>query len=190
MLTNCYLSRFVVAFLPRSNRLLISWLQSPSAVILEPKKIKSVTVSIFPLLFAMKWWGWMWMCLIHICQPLPKHWSLENWRKYFRFEPCWETLFYRMTIEHGVPRVTCKWYSLIAELIIHATPWTVGHQAPLCMGFPRQEYWSRLPFPSLGNLPNLGIEPRSPTIWADSLPSLSHQESLLIINIYKKVFSY
>ena len=39
------LSRFVIAFLPRSNRLLISWLQSPSAVILEPKKIKSHTVS-------------------------------------------------------------------------------------------------------------------------------------------------
>ena len=40
------LSRFVVAFLPRSKHLLISWLQSPSAVILEPKKIKSITVSI------------------------------------------------------------------------------------------------------------------------------------------------
>ena len=40
------LSKFVVAFLPRSKRLLISWLQSPSSVILEPKKIKSVTVSI------------------------------------------------------------------------------------------------------------------------------------------------
>ena len=42
------LSRFVIAFLPRSKRLLISWLQSPSAVLLEPKKIKSATVSIFP----------------------------------------------------------------------------------------------------------------------------------------------
>ena len=41
------LSRFVIAFHPRSRRLLISWLQSPSIVILEPKKIKSVTVSIF-----------------------------------------------------------------------------------------------------------------------------------------------
>ena len=41
------LSRVVIAFLPRSTRLLISWLQSPSAVILEPKKIKSVTVFIF-----------------------------------------------------------------------------------------------------------------------------------------------
>ena len=52
------LSRLVTAFLPRSNCLLISWLQSPSAVILEPKKIKSVTV-LFPHLFAMKWWDWM-----------------------------------------------------------------------------------------------------------------------------------
>ena len=48
------LSRFVIAFLPRSNCLLISWLQSPSAVILEPKKRKSVTTSTFPLLFAMQ----------------------------------------------------------------------------------------------------------------------------------------
>ena len=47
------LSRFVLAFLPRTKHLLISWLQSPSAVILEPKKIRSVTVSIFPDLFAM-----------------------------------------------------------------------------------------------------------------------------------------
>ena len=52
------LSRFVIAFLPRSN-LLISWLQSPSAVIWEPKKIKSVTVSIFSHAFAMKWWDQM-----------------------------------------------------------------------------------------------------------------------------------
>ena len=48
------LSRLVIAFLPRSKRLLISWMQSPSAMILEPQKIKSVTVSIFPLLFAMR----------------------------------------------------------------------------------------------------------------------------------------
>ena len=48
------LSRWVIAFLPRSKHLLISWLQSPSAVILEPKKIKSLTVPLFPHLFAMK----------------------------------------------------------------------------------------------------------------------------------------
>ena len=48
------LSMFVIAFLPRSKRLLISWLQPPSAVILESKKIKSVTVCLFPHLLAMK----------------------------------------------------------------------------------------------------------------------------------------
>ena len=42
------------------------------------------------------------------------------------------------------------------------TPWTVAHQAPLSMGFSRQEYWSGVPFPSLGDLPNPGVEPRSP----------------------------
>ena len=50
------LSRFVIASLLRSKHLLISWLKSPSAVTLEPKKRKSVTVFIFPCLFAMKWW--------------------------------------------------------------------------------------------------------------------------------------
>ena len=50
-------------------------------------------------------------------------------------------------------------------------PWTVIHQAPLSIGFPRQEYWSGLPFPSARNLPNPGIEPGSPALQADSLPA-------------------
>ena len=45
-----------------------------------------------------------------------------------------------------------------------ATPWIVAHQAPLSMGFPRQEYWSRLPFPSPGDLPDPGIKPTSPAL--------------------------
>ena len=53
------LSRFVRAFFPRSKHHLISWLQSPSTVILESRKIKYATVSTFPLLFAMNWWDWM-----------------------------------------------------------------------------------------------------------------------------------
>ena len=53
------LSRLVLTFLPRSKRLLISWLQSPSAVILEPKEVKSVTVSTVSHLFAKKWWDRM-----------------------------------------------------------------------------------------------------------------------------------
>ena len=51
-----------------------------------------------------------------------------------------------------------------------ATPWTVALQAPLSMGFSKQEYWSGLPCLPPGHLPNPGIEPRSPSLWADSLP--------------------
>ena len=54
---------------------------------------------------------------------------------------------------------------------LFATQWTVAHQAPLSMGFFRQESWSELPCPPSGDLPNPGIEPGSPTLQADSLPS-------------------
>ena len=52
-----------------------------------------------------------------------------------------------------------------------ATPWTVAYHASPSMGFSRQEYWSGLPFPPLGDLPNPGIEPQSPTLQTDALPS-------------------
>ena len=51
---------------------------------------------------------------------------------------------------------------------LFATPWTTAHQAPLSMGFSRQEYWSRLPFPSPEDLSNSGIEPESPVLQADT----------------------
>ena len=51
------------------------------------------------------------------------------------------------------------------------TPWTIVHQAPPSMGFSRQEYWCGFLFPSPGDLPNPGIEPRSPALQADSLTS-------------------
>ena len=60
---------------------------------------------------------------------------------------------------------------LLSRVRLSATPWTVARQAPPSMGFSRQEYWSGLPFPSPGDLPNPGIEPRSPTLQADSLLS-------------------
>ena len=53
------LSRLVIAFLPRNKHLLISWLQSPTALILEPKNVKSVPVSTVPHLFPMNWWDQM-----------------------------------------------------------------------------------------------------------------------------------
>ena len=52
---------------------------------------------------------------------------------------------------------------------LFATPWTGAHQAPLSMGFSRQEYWSGLPFPSPGDFPNPEIESRSPELQADAL---------------------
>ena len=52
-----------------------------------------------------------------------------------------------------------------------ATPWTVAYQASPSMGFSRQEYWSGLPFPSPGDLPDPGIEPGSPALEADTLTS-------------------
>ena len=56
---------------------------------------------------------------------------------------------------------------------LFVTPWTVTHQAPLSMGFSRQEYWSGLPFPSPGDLPDSEMELRSLALQADSLSSES-----------------
>ena len=58
----------------------------------------------------------------------------------------------------GVWSLSAKWCLTLA------TPWTVTHQAPLSMGSPRQEYWSRLPFCFPGDLPDPGIEPMSPAL--------------------------
>ena len=59
----------------------------------------------------------------------------------------------------------------LSPVRLFVTPWTVAYQAPSSMGFSRQGYWSGLPFPSPGDLPNQGIEPGSPTLQADALPS-------------------
>ena len=61
----------------------------------------------------------------------------------------------------------------LSRVRLFATPWTVAHQAPLSMGFSRQEYGSGLPFPSPGDLPDPGIEARSPALQADALTSES-----------------
>ena len=59
----------------------------------------------------------------------------------------------------------------LSRVRLFATLWTVEHQAPPSMGFSKQEYWNGLPFPSLGDLPDPGIEPRSPALQADALTS-------------------
>ena len=66
-----------------------------------------------------------------------------------------------------IPTLTVK----VKVKSLFATLWTVAYQAPPSMGLSRQEYWSGLPFPSPGDLPDPGIEPRSPTLEADALTS-------------------
>ena len=64
------------------------------------------------------------------------------------------------------PEISWWW-----EIIYRRTPWTITHQAPLSMGFSRQEYWSGQSYSSRGDLPLPGIKTRSPVLQADSLPS-------------------
>ena len=76
-------------------------------------------------------------------------------------------------MEQPHPQFTC-WQTdrtLCSVVSNSATPCTVAHQAPLSMGLSRQEYWSRLPFPSPGDLSNEGTEPRSPALQVDSSSS-------------------
>ena len=57
----------------------------------------------------------------------------------------------------------------LSRVQLFATPWTVAYKASPSMGFSRQEYWSGLPFPSPGDLPNPGIEPGFPALEADAI---------------------
>ena len=80
---------------------------------------------------------------------------------------------------------------LLSRVWLFATPWTVASQAPPSMEFSWQEYWRGLPWPSPGDLPDPGIEPRSPTLQADALPSepprkpTRHWRPSQILNVFK-----
>ena len=71
----------------------------------------------------------------------------------------------------------CKKKRIVSPSVISnsVTPWTVARQAPLSTGFSRQEYWSGMPFPSPGDLPDPGSKPRSPALQTDFFYHLSHQ---------------
>ena len=83
------------------------------------------------------------------------------------------------TLNNFIRKVKVKSLSHVRPF---ATPWTVAHQALPSMGFSRQGYWSGLPFPSPGDLPDPGIEPRSPSLQADALTSEPPGKPLLGIN--------
>ena len=71
----------------------------------------------------------------------------------------------------------------LSHVQLFATPWTVARQAPLSMGFSRQEYWSGSPFPSPGDFPNPGIEPGSPALQAETLSSEPPGNELTLNNL-------
>ena len=72
----------------------------------------------------------------------------------------------------------------LSHVQLFVTPWTVAYQASLSMGFSRPEYSSGLPFPSPGNLPNSGIEPRSPALQVDSLLSEPTDKAFTLLCTY------
>ena len=77
----------------------------------------------------------------------------------------------KMYQNHLSPGTIFGEVKLLSHVHLFVTLWTVVRQASPSMGFSRPEYWSGLPFPSLGDLPDPGIKPGSPTLQADSLPS-------------------
>ena len=86
----------------------------------------------------------------------------------------------------------CVYTQVLSHVQLFVTPWAVDCKAPLPMEFSRQEYWSRLPFPSLGDLPDPKIQPVSlvsPTLQADSLPTEPPGKIIHDIDIYNYTLS-
>ena len=90
-------------------------------------------------------------------------------------------------IHKGILKVKVK---SLSRVRLFATPWTTAHQAPPSMGFSRQEYWSGLPFPSPGDLPDPGIELRFPALQADALTSEPPGKHKGILLSHKKEHKY
>ena len=139
------LSRFIITFLPRSKNLLISWLQSLSTVVLEPKKIKSVAFPIFSL---------------PICHQVMGPDAIHDlcFLK-FSFKPAFSLSSFTFikvkdssSLLSSIRMVSSAYLRLpifLPAILIPAAR-SPACQAPLSMGFPRQEYWNGLPFPSPG----------------------------------------
>ena len=88
----------------------------------------------------------------------------------------WWAAIYRVLQSRTRPKRLSSSSSVATLCNSFATPWTIAHQTLLSMWFPRQEYWSGLPFPSPGDLPKAGMELVSPALQVGSLP-VSHHEN-------------
>ena len=109
----------------------------------------------------------------------------------FFYRACFMRRAYQRALWHNISKVlrllsymisvcvcVCTHTQLLSCVRLFATPWTITCQAPLSMGIFRQEYWNWLPFPSLGDLSNPGIEPMSPALEG----GLSHEGSPHIVS--------
>ena len=93
---------------------------------------------------------------------LPQRASASGRQHWSRVEGCSTgrgCLFSGLPFHCGAPVWLLVITQLLSRVRLFVTPWTIAHQAPLSMGFSRQEYWSGLPFPPPGDLPDSGIEP-------------------------------
>ena len=94
-----------------------------------------------------------------------RDYKLQKWEGFYFLWWSWNVL---VLVSQSCVKVKVK---LLSRVQLFATPWTETYQAPQSMGFSRQEYWSGLPFPSPGDLPNPGIEPGCPALQTNALPS-------------------
>ena len=99
----------------------------------------------------------LWQLLLYSLQLQYTSYVTEN--KYKQIWGIYDNIF----INHLV-HTQSEWVNSLSCIRLFATPWTVAYQAPPSVGFSRQEHWSGLPFPSPEDLPDPGIEPRSPTL--------------------------
>ena len=157
------LSRLVITFLPRSKHLLTSWLQSPSAVILEPPKIKSDTVSTVSASISHEVVGLDAMIFVFWMLSFKPTFSLSTFTFIKRLLNSSFIFWNRSWTNMNVKSLSRVW--------LFVTPWTVAYQALPSMGFSRQEGWSGLLFHSPGDIPDPGIKLGSPALQVDALPS-------------------
>ena len=134
----------------------------------------------------MLWYSWK-MQVEHkksIKKQLKFYWSLEEWKTYFMLLwfvcmclvtqsrlTLWDPMDPPGSSVHGILQTRIPEWVAMPSSRGSWTVWTVAHQAPLSMGFSSLEYWSGWPWPPPGDLPNSGMEPGSPTLQVDSLPS-------------------
>ena len=118
--------------------------------------------------------------------------------RFFLIAPAWPEITFihnfSKTFPMLFPHLLLSSCVCVLRCVLFATPYTVAYQAPLSMGFPRQEYWSGLPFPSSGDLTDPGIKPKSPVFFknvlffTDTSYNHSHIWSLLWVTVTYYVY--